>query len=193
MTSILFANMGHEEDLRIKEAFGNDYDVAIVKSPGELNGRGANQDLVLLDHLFVERYGVDSMTGLMEKSPIPVIFLSSPEDSDGALKTLEQLGSANCIVKTGDYYPLIDYAVRYELERCARERKMKQAIFTLKKRIDELEEESIKSETDTAPPKDINVDMLEQIVFIFKRGEIDLPSHPRLSQKFLDLTQVHII
>ena len=33
------------------------------------------------------------------------------------------------------------------------------------------------------------MDMMEQIVFIFKRGEIDLPSHPKLSQKFMELIE----
>jgi HD-like signal output (HDOD) protein len=75
------------------------------------------------------------------------------------------------------------------LERKRSEQTLKQTIITLKERVDELEERLGATREDAArsSPAETAVDILDEIIFIFKRGEINLPSPPQISIKFKEM------
>jgi putative nucleotidyltransferase with HDIG domain len=66
---------------------------------------------------------------------------------------------------------------------------MEQTIVALKKRVSELEASlSAASQSEVhAPPADDSANILEEIVFVFKRGEINLPSPPQIGIKFKEM------
>ena len=66
---------------------------------------------------------------------------------------------------------------------------MEKTILALKKRALELEERLAANGQDNgqAPPEGTSTDILEEIVFVFKRGEISLPSPPQVGIKFKEM------
>jgi HD-like signal output (HDOD) protein len=57
--------------------------------------------------------------------------------------------------------------------------------------VDELEKGLAKKEAEKppAPEQDVKENILEEIIFVFKRGEIELPTHPKMIEKFRELIE----
>lgn len=193
MNSIVIASKDMGEAQGIKESLDNDQDVAIVSSEEEIGQYLKTTKLLLLDHTFNEKIDTPLLINIITKAPFPVLFLTAPNDGDYAIEAMKH-GAWNFIVKSGDYHPLLKHTIQRALDDFNEKRKMKQTIVALKKQVDELENqlqaeeekpatnESLENESDES-----KANILEQIIFVFKRGEIDLPSPPQIAIKFKDL------
>lgn len=193
MNSIVIASKNIEEAQRIKESLDNDQDVAIVSSEEEIGQYLKATRLLLLDHSFNEKINTPLLINIIKQSPFPVLFLTAPNDGEYTIEAMKH-GGWNFIVKSGDYHPLLKHTIQRVIDEFNEKREMKQTIIALKKQVDELESrEQIADQnqnTDGAKEKEQdknNGNIMEEIVFIFKRGEMDLPSPPEISMKFKNL------
>ncbi len=193
MNSIVIASKDMGEAQGIKESLDNDQDVAIISSEDEIGQYLKTTKLLLLDHTFNEKIDTPLLINIIEKAPFPVLFLTAPNDGDYAIEAMKH-GAWNFIVKSGDYHPLLKYTIQGAIDEFNEKRIMKQTIVALKKQVDELESrqqvEDEKPATNESQENEFDenkANILEQIIFVFKRGEIDLPSPPQIAIKFKDL------
>lgn len=193
MNSIVIASKDMGEAQGIKESLDKDLDVAIVSSEEEIGQYLKTTKLLLLDHTFNEKIDTPLLINIIEKVPFPVLFLTAPNDGEYVIEAMKH-GAWNFLVKSGDYHPLLKHTIQRAIDEFNEKRKMKQTIVALKKQVDELESrqqmEDEKPKTNESQEKESdksNGNILEEIVFVFKRGEIDLPSPPQIAIKFKDL------
>jgi len=193
VNSIVIASKDMGEAQGIKESLDKDLDVAIVSSEEEIGQYLKTTKLLLLDHTFNEKIDTPLLINIIEKVPFPVLFLTAPNDGEYVIEAMKH-GAWNFLVKSGDYHPLLKHTIQRAIDEFNEKRKMKQTIVALKKQVDELESrqqmEDEKPKTNESQEKESdksNGNILEEIVFVFKRGEIDLPSPPQIAIKFKDL------
>ena len=188
MKSVLIASRNSAEVRELKETISQEYNVSVITSPNKVDDHLKKYGLVLLDHTFTEYYGQDFLMGVLRKSYLPVLMLTPPDDVKGAIETM-RVGTCNYIVKVGDYHKVLNLSIRQAIEKFDEQDQMKQTIITLKKRVNELEERVGASgeEDGQASPPETSTSILDQIVFIFKRGEINLPSLPQITIKFKEM------
>lgn len=188
MKSVLIASRNSAEVRELKETISQEYNVSVITSPNKVDDHLKKYGLVLLDHTFTEYYGEDFLMGVLRKSYLPVLMLTPPDDVKGAIETM-RVGTCNYIVKVGDYHKVLNLSIRQAIEKFDEQDQMKQTIITLKKRVNELEERvgAAGEEDVQASPPGTSTSILDQIVFIFKRGEINLPSPPQITIKFKEM------
>ncbi|HIJ56071.1 MAG TPA: HDOD domain-containing protein, partial [Deltaproteobacteria bacterium] len=193
MNSIVIASKDITVAQEIKEFLDKDQDVAIVSSEEEIGQHLRTIRLFLLDHSFNEKIDTPLLINIIKKAPFPVLLLTAPNDGNYAIEAMKH-GARNFIVKSGDYHPLLKHTIQQAIDEFNEKQKMKQTIAALKKRVDGLEsrlqEEDEKPATNVShvkEPDKCKTNILEEIIFVFKRGEIDLPSPPQISIKFKDL------
>ena len=193
MNSIVIASKDMGEAQGIKESLEKDQDVTIVSSEEEIGQYLKTTKLLLLDHSFNEKIDTPLLINIIEKAPFPVLFLTAPNDGDYAIEAMKH-GAWNFIVKSGDYHPLLKHTIQRAINESDEKRKLKQTIVALRKQVDELESRqqaedensSINGSQENESDKSKG-NILEEIIFVFKRGEIDLPSPPQIAIKFKDL------
>jgi HD-like signal output (HDOD) protein len=186
MKPVLVASMNSAEAQEIGETINREYKVAFVESPKELLGHLGESGLVVLDSSFKEQYGEDFFKGVLKKSRLPVLMLTPPDDVKGAIQAM-RAGASNYVVKVGDYHQVLNLSIQAALERFSQQEQMKQAITALKKQVDELERRPNVAGGQGAQTSFQETNILDEIVFVFKRGEINLPSPPHISIKFKEM------
>jgi HD-like signal output (HDOD) protein len=188
MKPVLIASRDPAEARELKETISQEYNVSVITSPNKPDDHLKKYGLVLLDHGFTEYYGEDFLMGILRKSYLSVLMLTPPDDVKGAIEAM-RVGTCNYIVKVGDYHKVLNLSIKQAIEKFDEQDQVKQTIITLKKRVNELEERlgaAGKEDVQTSP-LGARTNILDQIVFIFKRGEINLPSLPQITTKFKEM------
>jgi HD-like signal output (HDOD) protein/AmiR/NasT family two-component response regulator len=213
MKSVLIATADPDDAQSIKAAIEQYFEVDIIAAPNQADGRVSRSDLVLLDNNFTENSGIDFLMQIMNSARIPVLLLTPPEDPKCAIEAL-RAGASNYIVKTINYEQLLSICIRDTIDRFEEMEGLKRSITALQTRVKELEErladkrgvnagDSVNAEpgedrpqgpedtqeedrAKTAAPKK-KTPLVESIISLFKRGEIDLPSLPQITTKFNEM------
>ena len=188
MKPVLIACRNLAEARELKETVSQEYNVSVITSPNKPDDHLKKYGLVVLDHNFTEYYGEDFLMGILRKSYLPVLMLTPPDDVKGAIEAM-RVGTCNYIVKVGDYHKVLNLSIKQAIEKFNDQEQMKQTIAILKKRVNELEEcpgAAGKEDVQASPPG-TSTNILDQIIYIFKRGEISLPALPQITIKFKEM------
>lgn len=193
MSSIVIASKNDEEAEKIKESIKENLDVVIITTEEEIKQHLKSTKLFLLDHTFNEQIDSPLLIGILKKAPFPVLFLTNPNDGDYTVRAMQH-GASNFVVKVGDYYPLLKLTIQRLIDEFNAKSSMVQQIAELQKQIEErdtlLQERSENIAIREPQERDSGNGegtILEEIVFVFKRGEIELPSPPKVAVKFKEL------
>jgi len=129
-------------------------------------------DIVLLDLSLPDSQGLDAFAKAYAKAPqVPIILLTNLDDEALELEAVRS-GAQDCLVKGQVDSNLLVRAIRFAIERKRAE----------EERLGAAGEEDVQ-----ASPPGTSTNILDQIVFIFKRGEINLPSPPQITVKFKEM------
>ena len=184
MKPVIVASVDSNEAQEIKRVLENSHEVNVVNSADMLENLMNDSEIVILDHSFYEQYGLDFLMDLFT-NPHPQFFmLSPPEEIDAIVKTME-IG-IQYIPKVPDYQKLLSVAANNALKQIHEQEQLRHIITGLTRRVDELS--SHKGQLFPGErPHEAKANMLDEVVFVFKRGEIELPAIPALSLKFQEM------
>jgi HD-like signal output (HDOD) protein len=178
----------------ITRAVGSQYKSSTIPSLDLLHSVPEKPCALVLDTDVAGASRADVPLNILKRSGVPILLLTSPQNGKGIGELMDQVSASGCIVRTGAYREVLNHMVRRAVSEGKDKEMMRQALFTLKERNTELErrlkesgrrEEVSDGDSVLANQKDI----LQEIVFVFKRGEIDLPTHPKMSHKFKELIE----
>ncbi|MBW2305163.1 MAG: HDOD domain-containing protein [Deltaproteobacteria bacterium] len=185
MNTVLVANRDLEECKQIKKALGDMYKVLMVTKASDLADLRSKADLAVLDQNFTDRSGIDALPRLLENSYIPVLMVTAPDDPRCAIEAV-RLGAYNYLVKTEGYLDLLYYSIKEAIEKYNEREEMLRTINALKQRIAELEKRLESTTTWEGIPAttEDRAGLIEAITSRFRRGEINLPSYPKINSQF---------
>lgn len=185
MNSVVIANGSDSECEKIKSVLRDDYDVRVMTSKERPIDLERNCDLILLDHNFTEDSGIDFLSEVLSKIHVPVLMVTSPDDPRCAIEAI-RLGAYNYLVKTAGYYDLLHYSIKEAIEKFNEREEMKRTILALKNRVAELEKHMEGGDAGRADESsgEEKATLIEAITTRFKRGEINLPSYPKINSEF---------
>lgn len=190
MDSVLIACNNINENLKLKKVISKEFTVATIASPDIPVDDIEKIDLLIIDHKFTDHSGIDFLMLILQKTYIPVLMLTPPDDPLCSVEAM-RVGAYNYLVKTGDYHLIINHLIREAIDSCNEHEQMKQTIVDLKARINELEKQlSLAGKEPEAPeqkPPLSRGNIIEQISTRLKRGDINLPSMPQIASKFREL------
>jgi len=192
MKPVLIVSTDSKEAQKISESLPQDQKAAIIESPNRL-GRFVNEfAIVIVDHRFYKQYGLDFFKALFKNPHSPFLMLAPPEDIQTMVEIME-IGMGY-IPKVPDYQKLLSLTVNDTLSQIHEKEQLKQNIVTLQKRVNELEnaekEETAEPEEEASQepePHETDGKILNEIIFVFKRGGIELPTLPQMSIKFQEM------
>jgi len=192
MKPVLIATTDSQEAKKISASLPKDQKAAIIESSNRL-GRLVNEAaMVIVDYGFYVRYGVNFFKGLF-KNPHPPFLMIAPPDDSQTIVEITEFG-IGYIPKVPDYQKLLSSAANNTLSQINEQEQLKQTVLTLQLRVKELE--NAESEVTAGPegeaspepkPHEADTKILDEIVFVFKRGEIELPTLPQMSIKFQEM------
>lgn len=190
MSSVVVANSSDSESEEIKNVLRNDYDVRVMTSPDQPIDLEDKCDLILLDHNFTEDSGIDFLSAVLSKIHVPVLMVTSPDEPRCAIEAI-RLGAYNYLVKTAGYYDLLNYSIKEAIDKFNEREEMKRTIMALKTRVAELERhvELGDEEREDDSFGEEKATLIEAITTRFKRGEINLPSYPKINSEFRHLME----
>lgn len=190
MSSVVVANSSDSESEEIKNVLRNDYDVRVMTSPDQPIDLEDKCDLILLDHNFTEDSGIDFLSAVLSKIHVPVLMVTSPDEPRCAIEAI-RLGAYNYLVKTAGYYDLLNYSIKEAIDKFNEREEMKRTIMALKTRVAELERhvELGDEEREDDSLGEEKATLIEAITTRFKRGEINLPSYPKINSEFRHLME----
>jgi HD-like signal output (HDOD) protein len=187
--SVLLFSGNPTQAQEIRKAVSPDYTVSVISSPSELYEHPGSHGVLLVDLEVTEQYASDPLIDYIKKLPVPVIVLAAVGDGRGIGEAMDRVGSNGYVIKTGDYDSILNSLIRRAIEQSSEKMRLHRIIIALKKRVDELEERLSNKEEEkpVQSVQDTKENILDEIIFVFKRGEIDLPSHPKMSQRFREM------
>jgi len=192
MKPVSIACTDSKELQKIGAALSQELRVAGIDSPNKL-GRLINKSaMVIVDYDFYKKYGQEFFQALFKNPHPPFLMLVPPEDTETIAESTE-VGMRH-IPKVPEYHRLLSLTVDNVLNQAQEQEELKQNVLSLKQRVKELEKaesKGIKVQTgephsETRPHK-VESDVLDNIVLVFKRGEIELPTLPEMSLKFQNM------
>ncbi|MFC1868423.1 HDOD domain-containing protein [Thermodesulfobacteriota bacterium] len=178
-----------EESKRIHDILKNEFNPIIISSPDELLRRPTENLLVLSDQEFIKQCSASNISNVFKEIEWPAILYIDPNKPDDYSEILCEFDISHVLVKHENDTRLIAHTIQKVFEVFTRQKSMSRAILQLKNKLDEtkFELESTKKKLDMGSSPTEKVDILEEIIYVFKRGKIELPSHPKLSIKFKNL------
>jgi HD-like signal output (HDOD) protein/FixJ family two-component response regulator len=202
METILIANRDLSEGQQLVEVVSREFDATLITSPAELTQDTQDYRLVLIDSNFTESYGMEFLANILKKSYLPVLIVAPPDDPKCAAEALK-LGAFNYIIKTNQYYTLVNILIREAIQKFGQYEEMKQTIIDLKKKVNELEQaaatsgnndKSNKENTEESagqdqenPQRKTRRTAFNDIVLRLRRGEINLPTPPLIQIQFEEM------
>lgn len=192
MKPVLIASTDSQEAAKISESLPQDQKVAIIESPNRLGRLVKESAMVIVDYGFYERYGLEFFKGLFKNPHPPFLMLAPPDDSQTMVAIME-IGM-RYIPRVSEYQNLLRQAAKDTLSLISEQEQLKQTVLTLQRCIQELEdaerEETADLEGEASPdpkPHEVDAKILNEIIFVFKRGAIELPTLPQMSIKFQEM------
>lgn len=197
MESVVIACKSSKDNEKFTKVLKKHYNVIVIESATPFNKIQNKIDLLLLDHGFTANSGIDFLMDVHKLKSIPILFLTPDNDPQCAVEAL-RAGAFNYVVKTGNFISILNIAIRDAISKFNERKNLKDKITELQKKIDQQEESSGKKQTQTQkkalPANDIKTDpltkekkeinLVEEIISRFKKGEINLPSLPQINLKF---------
>lgn len=206
MKKVLIANSQPEEAAKIKKFIRQLYDIRTISDPAQLKGKTSVFDVILIDHNFTLHSGIDFLMEMMRKKAVPVLMLTPADDTQCAVEAL-RAGAFNYIVKSGGYFRFLDIAIKDAIHKFEETAQLKQTISDLQSKFGEIEKKTgikltlpekrtrnqpVKTGTSKPaapeikakpePKKEVN--LMEEIISRFKKGEVNLPTIPQISIQF---------
>lgn len=190
MRSVVIANSSEHECQMLRKVLGDDFNILVVTSPEGLSDSQEHADLLVLDHNFTDQSGIDVLSEILGKSYIPVLMVTAPDEPQCAVEAIRR-GAYNYLVKTAGYHDLLHFSIKEAIDKFNEREEMKETILALKKRVSELEKEieENKIEEEGGEIEEQRVGLIEAITSRFKRGEINLPSYPKINSQFRQLVE----
>lgn len=190
MRSIIIANSSEVECEMLRKVLQDDFEIFVVTSPEKLSSLQENADLIVLDHNFTDQSGIDVLSEILEKSYVPILMVTAPDEPQCAVEAIRR-GAYNYLVKTTGYPDLLNYSMKEAIDKFNEREEMKETILALKKRVTELEKqiEGIEIEEEEEGIEEQRAGLIDAITSRFKRGEINLPSYPKINSQFRHLVE----
>jgi len=192
MKPVFIASTDSKEAEKISEIFTQEQKVAIIESSNRLRAILNASAMVILEHSFYEKYGLEYFRGLLKNSHPPVLMIAPPDDIQMMVDIME-IG-IRFIPKVPDYQKLLGLIVNNTLSQVQEQEQLKQNVLSLQLRVEELEkagsEQNDIQNGESYPetkPHEVKENILDEIIFVFKRGEIELPTLPQLGIKFQEM------
>lgn len=194
MDSVLVATQQTEYAKAIVDAIENEYNVSVMLSPDQMRKFTPPPTLLLLDHNFTDKSGIDFIITVLKSYHLPVLILT-PENDHQCVVAALRVGAFNYVVKSGDYLSILALAIREAIGKFYEIEHLKETITGLKQKVEELEKQ-IKAQPDTttttdkkasSPAQAKKFNLVDEIISKFKRGEINLPALPQISTQFNNL------
>lgn len=203
MESVLIACKESEEFEKINKAVKKHFNVILVDTPEMFKKVEKRFDIILLDHNFTDHSGIDFLMDINRLKSLPILFLTPDNDPQCAVEAL-RAGAFNYVVKTGNYVSILNIAMRDAISKFNERKELKEKISELQDKVDELEEETGRNKREDKKTEQIKtvtqkpvaepvreekkeVNLVEEIISRFKKGEINLPSLPQMNIKFKEL------
>ena len=189
MKPVFIVTINRDEVRKITEALDDEFSVFIIEAPKELVDHIEESSLLIIDQSFVEQHGQDRLVKILKKYRLPVLMLTPPDNVKGAIEAMRAGVCNYYVAKAGDYYQVLNIATKAAIDAFNKQQETNNTIITLKKRVAELEKHvraTDKQDVQRSSPE-IQTEILDKISFVFKRGEVDLPSHPQIAVKFREL------
>lgn len=186
--NILLCFSVQDELERIHQLLKNQYSLIVISSPDELLRSPMADALVLLDWEFVEQHSISLSKALKGTQSQAILYVDSPSSHDDT-KILQELDISYVLTKHENDTPFILYTIQKAFDVFSYHKKMVQSLLQYKNQVDKTRQEleSARDKLAQASTATQKTDILEEIIYVFKRGEIELPSHPKLSIKFKNL------
>lgn len=189
---VLFAAPNTEEIDVLSDSLKASFDVSTIVSPEQVPADLDQVDLLLLDHKFTDKWGMEFMTGVLSRSYLPVLVLTPPDNAKCAINAIRS-GAYNYIVKFGEFHELLNVSIDEAINKFGQIEQMRQTILSLKEKVAELEKElgakaaqhESVEENQTEPERKSTI--IGEIAIRLKQGEINLPSIPEINLKFQKL------
>lgn len=183
MKRILIANKDRAEGQKLIEIMRQQFDAVVIPSPAELTGDLKNIRFVLLDSNFTESHGTDFLVEILKKASLLVLMVIPPNDPQCAAEALN-LGAFNYIIKTDQYYDIVNVLMKEAIQKFEQYEELKQTIVELNKKVKELEQQIAGGpDTQSKPTRPRFNDVISQL----KEGEITLPSPPNIQIQFEEM------
>lgn len=192
MKPVFIASIDSKEAQKISEIFTKEQKVAIIESSNRLRAILNASAMVILEHSFYAKYGLEYFKGLLKK-PHPPVLMIAPPDNIQVMVDIMEIG-IRFIPKVPDYQKLLRLIVNNTLSQVQEQEQLKQNVLSLQLRVEELEKagseqddrQNGESDPETKPPEEKG-NILDEIIFVFKRGEIELPTLPQFGIKFQEM------
>jgi putative nucleotidyltransferase with HDIG domain len=192
MKPVIVACTDGKEAQKISESIAKNRKVAIIESSNRLGILLNVAAMVILDHSFYEQYGLKFFRSLLENPHPPFLMLTPPDDIQTIVDIVE-IGM-HPIPKVPDYQKLLRLNANNILDQSNEQEQLQQSVLSLKQRVEELEKAASeetnrlkRKASSDAKPHDVKSSVLDEIVFVFKRGEIELPTLPQMGIKFQEM------
>ena len=187
MKKILIAATDKNEADTISKSVRQEYEVSTTESAKGLVECLRNASLLAIDHSYIDQFGNEFLLGLVKRCQLPTLLLVTPEGVAVAMDAI-RVGATNYLVKTDGYSDTLLLSIHVTMEQHQEQEKLKDVLSSLQKRVEELESGAAKKtdDPDSISPS-TEASILDEIVFIFKQGEINLPSPPQMSIKFKEM------
>ncbi len=192
MKPVIVASTDGQEAQKISEIIAKDHKVAVIESSNRLGKLLNVAAMVILDLSFYEQYGLQFFRNLL-KNPHPPFLMLTPPDDIQTISDITEIGM-RFIPKVPDYQKLLGLTANNILDQINEQEQLQQSVLNLKQRVEELEkaaaEESSrpnKKVAQEAQPHEVQSSVLDEIIFVFKRGEIELPTLPQMGIKFQEM------
>jgi len=192
MKPIIVACTDGKEAQKIREIIPKDHKVAIVESSNRLVILLNVSAMVILDHSFYEQYGLKFFRSLLKNPHSPFLMLT-PLDDIQTIVDIKEIGM-RFIPKVPDYQKLLRLTVNNILDQINEQEQLQQSVLKLKQRVEELEKEPSEKRnrlnrkaSPEVKPHEVKSSILDEIIIVFKRGGIELPTLPQMGIKFQEM------
>jgi len=186
---ILLWGFTPDEAKQLENVLKKKFIIIYYTSPDDLLDHSEENSLLLLDQEVFKVYTLSTVSDVLKKKELPTILLIDSQSSNSYLEILQKLDVSHAIAKHDHYFPLLFHSINKAFDEFFLQKKMMLGLQQFKKKLDETEKEleNTKEKLAKRPLPMQKEDILEEIIVIFKRGEIELPSHPKLGLKFKKL------
>ena len=137
MKPVFIVSTDSDEAKKISEIFFIVQKVAIIESSNWLRAILNASAMVILDHSFYAKYGLEYFKGLL-KNPHPPVLMIAPPDDTQVMVDIMEIG-IRFIPKVPDYQKLLGLIANNTLSQVQEQEQLKQNVLSLQLRVEELE------------------------------------------------------
>ncbi len=185
MTKILIANSDQVEITKISASIGSAYDITSILCASQCSKDLSEFDLLVIDENFTEFQGIDFLMQVVSNNNMPVLMLSPEDDPKTAAESINS-GAYNYIVKTENYIPVLEFAIRDAIRYFDELSVRQQQILSLKKQVQELESTLVGENSAKADLKKER-NLFDDVVNSLKLKQVNLPDYSEVSKQFREM------